>query len=61
MYMTNEERIKQEIVTTEALARYLVIYNDDYGMYYTSDGNSYYWKEDAIKHEIEWLQSESDT
>ena len=58
--MTNEERIKKEIIKTEVLADYLVVYNDDWGMYYTSDGSSYCWKEDAIKHEIEWLKSESD-
>ena len=59
--MTNEERIKKEIVTTEALARYLVDYSDNYGMFYTSDGNAFAWYEDAINHEIEWLRSESDT
>lgn len=59
--MTNEERIRKEILTIEALAEYLVVYNDDWGMYYTSDGNGFYWKQDAIDHEIEWLRSESDT
>lgn len=59
--MTNEERIKNEIITTEALARYLIKYNDDCGMFYTSDGNAFAWREDAIKHEIEWLRSESGT
>lgn len=59
--MTNEERIKNEILTTEVLARYLVVYNDDEGMHYTSDGNGFYWREDAINHEIEWLKSESET
>ena len=59
--MTNEERVRKEILTTEALAEYLVVYNDDWGMYYTSDGDGFYWKKDAIDHEIEWLKSESNT
>jgi len=59
--MTNEERVRKEILTTKALARYLVVYNDDWGMYYTSDGNGFYWKEDAINYEIKWLKSEIDT
>ena len=58
--MTNEERVRQEIFTTESLARYLVVYNERNGMYYTSDGNAFYWSIDAINHEIEWLKSESD-
>lgn len=58
--MTNEERVREEILTTEALARYLVAYNDDWGMYYTSDGNGFYFEIDAINHEIEWLKSESE-
>ena len=58
--MTNEKRIRKYISTTEKLAEYLVNYNDYYGEYYTSDGSSFYIKKEAIKHEIEWLQSESD-
>ena len=58
--MTNEERIKKEIITTENLAKYLVVYNDDWGMYYTSDGSGFYWWKDAIDYEIEWLKSESE-
>lgn len=58
--MTNEERIRKEIITTKALAEHFVVYNDDFGMYYTSDGNGFYWRDDAIDHEIHWLQSESD-
>lgn len=58
--MTNEQRIKEEIFTTEALARYLVDYNESDGMHYTSDGNAFYWGKDAIDHEIEWLKSESE-
>lgn len=56
--MTNEERIIKEIVTTKALAAYLVSYNECDGLHYTSDGNAFYWKKDAIAHEIEWLKSE---
>lgn len=59
--MTNEERIKEKILTTEYLAELLVVYDNDENMYRTSDGSSFYWKEDAIKDEIEWLRSESDT
>lgn len=57
--MTNEEKIRKEIITTKALAEYLISYNDDSSMYYTSDDNGFYWLEDAINHEIKWLQSES--
>lgn len=57
--MTNEERIKEKILTTEYLAELLVNYDTSVGMYCTSDGNGFYWKKDAIKYEIEWLQSES--
>jgi hypothetical protein len=59
--MTNEERVRQEIISTQALAEYLIVYNDDWGMYYTSDGNGFYWRDDAIRYEIKWLQSESET
>ena len=60
--MTNEERIRENISTTEKLAEYLVIYNDYYGEYYTSDYSIFEpnEREKAIKHEIEWLRSESD-
>lgn len=56
--MTNEQRIREKISTIEGLADYLVIYNDSYGEFYTSDCESYDRKEDAIKHEIEWLKEE---
>ena len=46
--MTNEERIKKEMLTTEVLARYLVSYNDDWGAYYTNDGTSFYHRSEAI-------------
>jgi hypothetical protein len=58
--MTNEERVK-EILTTEVLARYLISYNDYNGVYYTSDGRAFYYRSDAINHEIEWLKRESNT
>lgn len=58
--VTNEERIRKKIVITEGLAEYLVVYNDYWGMYLTSNGDGYNHREDAIKHEIEWLQSESE-
>lgn len=51
--MTNEQRVREIIFTTEALARYLVVYNECDGMHYTSDGNAFFWKTDAIVHEIE--------
>lgn len=59
--MTNEERIRNNISTTEKLAEYLIIYNDYYGEYYTSDNYVFEprEREKAIKHEIEWLKSES--
>lgn len=59
--MTNEERIKKEIFTTEYLAEQLIVHNVQEDMFITSDGNGFYWKEDAIKYEIEWLRSESAT
>ena len=57
--MTNEERIKEKMFTTESLAEQLVVYDKHENMFRTSDGNGFYWKEDAIKYEIEWLRSES--
>lgn len=57
--MTNEQRIREEISTTEKLAKYLIIYNDYWGMFYASDGNSFYNIEEAIDYEVEWLRSES--
>lgn len=54
--MTNEQRIREKISTIEGLADYLVIYNDYYGEFYTSDGESFDRKDEAVKHEIEWLK-----
>ena len=57
--MTNEKRIRKEISTTEKLAKYLVIYNDYWGYFYTSDGSKFFIEEDAINYEINWLKSKS--
>jgi hypothetical protein len=57
--MTNEQRIRKEISTTEKLAKYLVVYNDYWGYFYTSDGSSFLLKEEAIDYEISWLKSKS--
>lgn len=56
--MTNEQRIREKISTIEGLADYLVTYDDYYGEFRTSDCESYDRKEDAVKHEIEWLKEE---
>lgn len=58
--MTNEQKIRSELSTTEGLAEYLVIYNDYYGYFYTSDGTACDTKYEAIRHEVDWLCSESD-
>jgi hypothetical protein len=58
--MTNEQRIRNNISTTEKLAEYLIVYNDYNGKYYTSDGTAFYVEKEAIEYEVEWLQSESD-
>lgn len=58
--MTNEQRIRNEISTTEKLADYLIVFNDENGKYYTSDGTPFHVEKEAIEYEIEWLQSESD-
>lgn len=58
--MTNKERIIEKMFITEAMAEYLIQYNDDWGQFYTSDGNGFYYKEEAIEHEIAWLLSESE-
>ena len=55
--MTNEQKIKDSI-TTRALAESLITYNKQEDLYYTSDSNGFYFKQDAIEHEIDWLKSE---
>lgn len=42
------------------MAEYLIKYNSKEDMYYTSDDNGFYWKCDAIDHEIKWLMQECD-
>lgn len=56
--MTNEQKIREEISTTERLAEYLITYNDGDGRYYVSDGEYFYDINEAIKYEIEWLKRE---
>ena len=56
--MTNEQKIRNELLTIEGLADYLVRYDDYYGEYRTSDGETFEEKYNAIKHEIEWLKEE---
>ena len=54
--MTNEQRIREEISTIEGLADYLVVYDDYYGEFRTSDCESFDRKDEAVKHEREWLK-----
>ena len=54
--MTNEQRIRENISTIEGLADYLVIYDDYYGEFRTSDCESFDRKDEAVKHEIEWMK-----
>lgn len=56
--MTNEQKIREEISTTEGLAEYLIVYSDEYGCYYANDGSRYYIYEDALNYEIDWLRQE---
>lgn len=56
--MTNEQKIREQVSTIEGLANYLVTYNDSYGEFYTSDCESFDRKDEAVKHEIEWLKEE---
>ena len=54
--MTNYERIKA--MSIEELAHILIEYRDDWGDYWTSDGERYFEEEDAVQGQIEWLESE---
>ena len=54
--MTNEQRIREKLSTIEALADYLVVYDDYYDEFRTSDCESFDRKDEAVKHEIEWLK-----
>lgn len=56
--MSNADRIRS--MSDEELAGLTITYNDYYGEYYCSDEERYDSYEDAIKHEIEWLQSEAE-
>lgn len=58
--MTNEQKIRNELLTIEGLADYLVRYDDYYGEYRTSDGETFEHKYDATKHEIKWLKEKFD-
>lgn len=58
--VTNEQKIREKIKTIEKLADFLIYYNDDNGKYFTSDSESFDEKEDAIAHEVKWLESEWD-
>ena len=68
--MTNLERIKN--MTVEEMAQFNVAYDDRHDLYFTSDGTKFPTQfedifynlyrgatyEKAIKHEIDWLNSE---
>jgi hypothetical protein len=54
--MTNLEKIKY--MPIEVLADFLVDYDGEYDIWFCSDREEFERKEDAIKHEVEWLKSE---
>ena len=54
--MTNEQRIREKISTIEGLANYLVMYDNYYCEFCTSDYETFDRKDEAVKHEIEWLK-----
>lgn len=56
--ITNADKIRA--MNDEELAGLTITYNDYYGEYYCRDGERYDSYEDAIKHEIKWLQSEAE-
>lgn len=53
--MTNFERLIRDRKT---YLQNLINYNESDGMLYTTDGGAFETFEEAIKHEIEWLDSE---
>lgn len=55
--MTNYEKIISEM-TVEKMAEVNVKYYPPEGMYFTSDGEDFDYRCDAIAHEIEWLNKE---
>lgn len=56
--MTNFERIKG--MSVEDLARQNVRFSEYDYYYLTSDGKMHYEESEAIKHEVEWLESEAE-
>lgn len=56
--LTNADRIRS--MTDEELAEITLDYDDEYGRYWCSDGTIFgdYEYKEALKHEIDWLQSE---
>lgn len=59
-YKPKTQADKIRAMSDEKLAGLTITYNDYYGEYYCSDEERYDSYEDAIKHEIEWLQSEAE-
>lgn len=55
--ITNELKIRKKISTTEALAEFLIVYNDVNDRYYVSDGTYFYDRNEAINYEIKWLRN----
>ena len=56
--MTNEQKIREKISTTEGLANYLITYDDSYGEFIASDSERFETKNEAVNHEINWLKEE---
>lgn len=56
--MTNYERIRN--MSVEELAYLLIEYDEERDMWFSSDCKRWDAKEDAIKHEVEWLLQEID-
>ena len=56
--MTNEQKIREKISTTEGLANYLITYDDSYGEFLASDSERFETKNEAVNHEINWLKEE---
>ena len=56
--MTNEQKIREKISTTEGLANYLTTYDDSYGEFIASDSERFETKNEAVNHEINWLKEE---
>lgn len=56
--MTRADKIRS--MSDEELASKFIEYVDSSGRYYCSDCEYFYTIEDAIKHELEWLQSEAE-